>query len=145
MHRASGIVDATASVVKSSTSIGHKMLRKGIALDEVWDILGVRVIMQDRRDCYRLVNLIRAEFPTLRREYDDYIAEPKANGYESVHIIAIAPCGFPVEIQIRTETMHARSERGPSAHRRYKREQVEGRRRRRAPAAIKATRIEAST
>jgi (p)ppGpp synthase/HD superfamily hydrolase len=130
--------------IKSSTSIGHKMLRKGIGVDEVLDIIGVRVITQDRSDCDRLVNLILVEFPTLQREYDDYIAVPKPNGYQSVHITAITPCGFPVEIQVRTETMHARSERGPGAHRRYKREQVDGGRCEHARAAIQQPGVEAS-
>jgi GTP pyrophosphokinase len=108
--------------IKTAASISDKMSSNGLGAHQVLDIIGVRAVTQHERDCYRLVNRIHGEFEVLEDEYDDYIATPKPNGYRSIHTTVISPCGFPVEIQIRTWRMHVIAERGSASHRQYKRD-----------------------
>jgi (p)ppGpp synthase/HD superfamily hydrolase len=106
--------------IKSIVSISEKMAHNGLGAHQVLDIIGIRAITKHTQDCYRLVRRIHSEYSVLASEYDDYIAAPKANGYRSLHTTVISPCGFPVEIQVRTDTMHAICERGSAAHSQYK-------------------------
>jgi (p)ppGpp synthase/HD superfamily hydrolase len=100
------------------------MSNNGLGVHQILDIIGIRAITQHTRDCYRLISRIHMEFQAMEHEYDDYIAAPKPNGYQSIHTTVITPFGFPVEIQIRTQWMHALSERGAASHRRYKKRRV---------------------
>lgn len=100
------------------------MFYAGASIHQVLDIIGIRVIFQTTRDCYRLVNRIHDAFEVLEQEYDDYIVTPKSNGYQSIHTTVVSSCGFPVEIQIRTQEMHRVAERGSASHRQYKKGRV---------------------
>jgi (p)ppGpp synthase/HD superfamily hydrolase len=91
-----------------------------LGVHQVLDIVGIRAVTRYTDHCYQLVDLIHREFETLECEYDDYIAAPKTNGYKSIHTTVVSPWGFPVEVQVRTQSMHAFCERGPAAHARYK-------------------------
>jgi len=106
--------------LKSFASVAQKMRRNGLAVHQVLDIIGIRTVTRCTADCYRLVRRIHSAFPVLAREYDDYIAVPKPNGYRSLHTTVITTFGHPVEIQIRTGRMDADSRRGPAAHFHYK-------------------------
>lgn len=107
--------------IKNLESISNKMLDKNLDVSQVLDIIGIRAIIKHQRDCYRLIGRIHSEFPFLASKYDDYIAAPKPNGYRSIHTNVVSPCGFTVEIQVRTQAMHEICERGSAAHSVYKR------------------------
>lgn len=105
---------------KSLYSTWKKMHRKNISLSEVYDIYAIRIIVKSLRDCYQALDLIHREFKAIDQEFDDYISNPKANGYQSLHT-AIQICDdFYVECQIRTNTMHEYAETGLAAHWMYK-------------------------
>lgn len=106
--------------IKSNVSISVKMASNHLDINQVLDIIGIRAITQSANDCYRLNNLISSKFLVLGREYDDYIAVPKTNGYQSIHTTILSLNGFAVEIQIRTLSMQGFCERGPAAHSLYK-------------------------
>ena len=110
--------------IKSCDSIFSKMLNNDHDVGQVLDIIGVRAITNLPHDCYRLICRIHSKWQVLAGEYDDYIAEPKPNGYRSIHTTVVSPCGFPVEIQVRTHTMHEICERGSAAHAVYKLDRV---------------------
>ena len=110
--------------LKSDVSTKRKMSRTGLAAHEVLDIIGIRAITEHVHDCYRLVRRIHSEFPVQASEFDDYIAEPKPNGYRSLHTTVLSACGLPIEIQVRTHAMHAHAERGGASHLRYKQVQA---------------------
>ncbi len=110
--------------IKSTVSTSQKMLDKFLDAHEILDVIGIRAITRHTRDCYRLIRGIHSAFPVLPREYDDYIATPKRNGYRSIHTTVVSPSGLPVEIQVRTQTMHETCERGSAAHSVYKRNRV---------------------
>jgi (p)ppGpp synthase/HD superfamily hydrolase len=112
--------------IKSIASISDKMSKTDLGVHQILDIIGIRAITQRTRDCYRLVNRIHCEFEALEHEYDDYIEVPKPNGYRSIHTTVISLCGFPVEIQIRTQWMDTLAERGPAAHWGYKEDRAAG-------------------
>jgi GTP pyrophosphokinase len=101
-------------------SIHRKMERKGVPLDELYDLHAVRVIVDDVPTCYTVLGLVHSHWLHIPKEFDDYIANPKENGYQSLHTVVVGPGGRPVEIQIRTETMHNFAEYGVAAHWRYK-------------------------
>jgi GTP pyrophosphokinase len=110
--------------IKSLKSISNKMLDNDLDVGQVLDIIGIRAITRLPRDCYRLIRRVHTEYPFLVREYDDYIAAPKPNGYRSIHTTVVSSCGLPVEIQVRTHAMHELCERGSAAHSIYKRNRV---------------------
>lgn len=101
-------------------SIHRKMENKDLHLEELYDLHAVRVIVADVQSCYTVLGLVHSLWMHIPKEFDDYIANPKANGYQSLHTVVIGPEGRPVEIQIRTEDMHNFAEYGVAAHWRYK-------------------------
>jgi GTP pyrophosphokinase len=101
-------------------SIYRKMHRKAVPLESLYDLHAVRVLVDDVTTCYTVLGLVHGHWLSVPAEYDDYIAHPKENGYQSLHTVVIAAEGRPVEIQIRTEAMHAYAEYGVAAHWRYK-------------------------
>jgi GTP pyrophosphokinase len=101
-------------------SIHCKIARKEVPLDELYDLHAVRVIVEDVPACYAVLGLAHSQWLHIPKEFDDYIANPKDNGYQSLHTVVVGPEGRPVEIQIRTEAMHAFAEYGVAAHWRYK-------------------------
>ena len=101
-------------------SIMKKMRRKHLALEDLYDLRAVRVLVDKVSTCYAVLGVVHALWPHIPKEFDDYIANPKENGYQSLHTAVIGPEGKPVEVQIRTYEMHAFAEQGVAAHWRYK-------------------------
>ncbi len=101
-------------------SIWKKMQRKDVSFDEIYDVFGFRVIVEDRPQCYTALGVIHSNWYPIPGEFDDYIATPKESLYQSIHTAVIGPGGTPVEIQIRTHEMHRVAEYGIAAHWRYK-------------------------
>jgi GTP pyrophosphokinase len=90
------------------------------SLDEIYDVLGLRVLVDDRKDCYGALGVIHERWHPIPGEFDDYIATPKESMYQSLHTAIIGPEGRAIEIQIRTREMHRSAEYGVAAHWRYK-------------------------
>jgi len=101
-------------------SIYQKMIRKGISFEQVFDQRGIRIITQSVRDCYAVLGVIHSLWKPVHGEFDDYIAIPKPNMYQSLHTVVIGPGVQPLEIQIRTDEMNRTAEEGIAAHWRYK-------------------------
>ncbi len=101
-------------------SIYRKMNRKNRAFDEIYDVIGIRIIVEDVTQCYIALGLVHEMWHPVPGEIDDYIATPKESMYQSLHTAVIGPGGHPVEIQIRTWEMHHVAEYGIAAHWRYK-------------------------
>jgi len=101
-------------------SIWRKMQRKGIGFSQVYDVRAVRILVPEVADCYATLGLIHGLWRNVPNEFDDYIANPKENGYRSLHTAVIGPEGKVLEVQIRTQEMHEESELGVCAHWRYK-------------------------
>lgn len=101
-------------------SIHRKMQRKGRSLEELYDLMGLRVIVADIATCYAALGVVHERWQYLPREFDDYIAAPKGNFYRSLHTAVLDDDGRALEIQIRTARMHRESELGIAAHWRYK-------------------------
>jgi GTP pyrophosphokinase len=101
-------------------SIWAKMHRKNMALHELADLLAVRIVVPKLSDCYDVLQLVHSKWQQLANEFDDYIANPKENGYQSIHTAIFGPGNQLVEIQIRTHEMHDFAEHGVAAHWRYK-------------------------
>ncbi len=107
-------------------SIWKKMQGKQLGFDQVFDVRALRVIVEDLPACYAALASVQARFPALDSEFDDYIAKPKPNGYQSLHTVVMADDGKPVEVQIRTRAMHEHAEYGVAAHWAYKEAGVRG-------------------
>ncbi|MBN1400108.1 MAG: bifunctional (p)ppGpp synthetase/guanosine-3',5'-bis(diphosphate) 3'-pyrophosphohydrolase [Anaerolineae bacterium] len=101
-------------------SIYTKMQEKDRDFSEIYDVHGVRIITQEVRECYHALGTVHSLWTPIPGEFDDYIAIPKDNGYQSLHTAVIALDGRPLEVQIRTEEMHRIAEYGIAAHWRYK-------------------------
>ncbi|HSU75471.1 MAG TPA: bifunctional (p)ppGpp synthetase/guanosine-3',5'-bis(diphosphate) 3'-pyrophosphohydrolase, partial [Burkholderiales bacterium] len=116
----SGIQATVYGREKHVYSTYRKMIEKHLSFSEVHDIFGIRVIVADIPTCYLAMGALHALFKPIPGKFKDYIAIPKANGYQSIHTDLIGPYGVPVEVQVRTEQMHRLAESGVASHWLYK-------------------------
>jgi GTP pyrophosphokinase len=105
---------------KHLLSIWKKMQGKALGFDRVFDVRALRVIVDTHADCYAALARVHDRWRPVAGEFDDYIAKPKPNGYQSLHTVVLADDGRPVEVQIRTRAMHEHAEHGVAAHWMYK-------------------------
>jgi len=115
-----GVKADIAGRSKHITSIWKKMQRKGGDFSALYDIRAVRLLVDDVAACYAALGVVHTLWPPIPSEFDDYIARPKGNNYQSLHTAVVGPQGKTLEVQIRTHEMHAFAERGVAAHWRYK-------------------------
>ncbi len=115
-----GIAAEVTGRPKHIYSIYHKMREKGREFEEIYDVRGVRLLVDEVRDCYAALGILHSMWRPIAGQFDDYVAMPKDNLYQSLHTAVIGPEGRPLEIQIRTREMHGVAEYGIAAHWRYK-------------------------
>ncbi|NNF52191.1 MAG: bifunctional (p)ppGpp synthetase/guanosine-3',5'-bis(diphosphate) 3'-pyrophosphohydrolase [Gammaproteobacteria bacterium] len=101
-------------------SIYKKMRRKGIALNEILDVFGFRIVVEEPWQCYQALGIVHAQYKPMPGRFKDFIAIPRVNGYQSLHTTLFGPNGLPIEVQIRTRDMERVAESGIAAHWRYK-------------------------
>ncbi len=101
-------------------SIWKKMQRKQAGIEELYDLLAVRIIVDNLQQCYTALGIVHSHWQTIPKEFDDYIANPKENGYQSLHTVILDADGNRIEVQIRTQAMHEFAELGVAAHWAYK-------------------------
>ena len=101
-------------------SIWRKMERKHLQFEDLYDIRAVRIICDRIEDCYNALGIVHSHYKHIAKEFDDYVANPKPNGYQSIHTVVYGPNDKTIEIQIRTEQMHNDAELGVAAHWKYK-------------------------
>ena len=116
----SGVAALVQGRPKHIYSIVKKMRGKALDFDQVFDIRALRVIAADANGCYAALSFVHSQFVPIEGEFDDYIAKPKSNGYQSLHTVVRDAAGRAVEIQIRTQAMHDHAEIGVAAHWAYK-------------------------
>lgn len=102
--------------VKNLYNIYRKLVRKNNDMNSIFDIFAIRIVVENVENCYAILGIIQNEFKTIGGRLKDYIAQPKSNGYQSIHTTIIAPGNIPVEIQIRTREMHDFAEHGIASH-----------------------------
>jgi GTP pyrophosphokinase len=117
---AAGIAAQISGRPKHIYSIWNKMKSKGRDFSELYDVRGLRVLVDEVRDCYTVLGIVHNLWTPIPKEFDDYISRPKANDYRSLHTAVIGPDGRALEVQIRTHEMHRQAELGVAAHWRYK-------------------------
>jgi GTP pyrophosphokinase len=115
-----GIAATVEGRPKHIYSIVRKMRGKSLSFDRVFDLRALRVVVPDVADCYQVLSWVHEQFTPIVTEFDDYIAKPKANGYQSLHTVVRDADGGPIEVQIRTQAMHEHAEHGVAAHWAYK-------------------------
>ncbi|WP_298931607.1 bifunctional (p)ppGpp synthetase/guanosine-3',5'-bis(diphosphate) 3'-pyrophosphohydrolase [uncultured Ramlibacter sp.] len=118
--RAQGVDAEVHGRPKHIYSIVKKMRGKSLDFEQVFDVRALRVIVPAVPDCYAALSWVHEKFEAIGGEFDDYIARPKANGYQSLHTVVRDATGQPIEIQIRTQAMHDHAEHGVAAHWAYK-------------------------
>jgi len=118
--RAAGIAAEVNGRPKHIASIAGKMSAKDLGFDRILDQRALRVVVERVAQCYEVLSLVHQRWRPVEGEYDDYIAKPKPNGYQSLHTVVVDDDGKPIEIQIRTRAMHEQAELGMAAHWRYK-------------------------
>ena len=118
--KAQGIAAEVSGRPKHIYSIWRKMKAKGASFEQVFDLRALRVLVDDVAACYTALGVVHARWRHIPREFDDYIATPKPNRYQSLHTALIGPEGKTLEVQIRTHEMHEHAEFGVAAHWRYK-------------------------
>ncbi|MBP8840275.1 MAG: bifunctional (p)ppGpp synthetase/guanosine-3',5'-bis(diphosphate) 3'-pyrophosphohydrolase [Giesbergeria sp.] len=118
--RARSISASVQGRPKHIYSIVKKMRGKSLQFHQVFDIHALRVVVPNVKDCYAALSWVHAQFQPIVEEFDDYIAKPKANGYQSLHTVVRDETGKAIEIQIRTQAMHDHAENGVAAHWAYK-------------------------
>jgi GTP pyrophosphokinase len=124
--REHGIAAEVQGRPKHLYSIWKKMQGKGLDFDRVLDVRAMRVIVASVPDCYAALSRVHELMPPVADQFDDYIARPKPNGYQSLHTVVLDDAGRPVEVQIRTQAMHDHAEHGVAAHWAYKEAGVKG-------------------
>ena len=117
---AEGIDADVSGRPKHIFSIWKKMRAKDVDFERILDVRAARILVEDIPDCYRALGVVHTHWPHIPGEFDDYIATPKPNGYQSIHTAVYGPAGKVVEVQIRTREMHRQNELGVAAHWRYK-------------------------
>jgi GTP pyrophosphokinase len=117
---ANGVRAQVEGRIKRPYSIHQKMVRQGVALDQIYDLLAVRVITESVKDCYAALGVIHQLWRPVPGRFKDYIAMPRPNLYQALHTSVIHSSGHPFEVQFRTEEMHRLAEQGIAAHWRYK-------------------------